>query len=186
MNQENEIISGKSMFESVMNFTPFSGNGDEISNMWVKVVSRIGKNKDMTEDEKNCEISLGERIAINSHVVDLKNGVLLVEANHSGWIQYLRMYQKFIINGLNWNLPNLKIKNLAFRVAGSQAKLSETYEDSLKKAQKEMFSKIEKIENATNKNVNQEEKKADNNKDLPPEFYAMFDKLARSVEDEND
>ena len=68
---------------------------DEISSVWNKVLAKIGYKESVSDSENNF---IGKRLASNSHVVDLKNGVLLVEANHSGWIQYLRMYQNFILN----------------------------------------------------------------------------------------
>lgn len=177
MNQ-NDIISSKSMIENILTgFTPMTGN--DLSTVWKTVVSQIGKKK----NEENDEITLGERIAVNTHVVDFKNGVLLVEANHSGWVQYLKMYQNFIIKGLKWKLPNLDIKNFAFRVAGSNAKLSDSYDDDLKKNQDKMNKKIEAQEKLLNSEFKSDNQNGSDN--LPPEVLAMFDKLRNSVDNSN-
>jgi len=178
MNQ-NDVISGKSMIENIINgFVPMAGN--ELSTVWKKVVSQIGKKK----DEESEEICLGERMAANTHVVDLKNGILLIEANHSGWIQYLKMYQNFIIKGLKWKLPNLDIKGFAFRVAGSNAKLSDSYDDDLKKNQEKMNKRMEEQEKLLNSKLPSDNKNDKNN--LPPEVLAMFDRLRESVNGSND
>lgn len=186
MTDDEKIISGKSIFQSVLNLTSVNDAEDKkISSVWNQVVSKIGSNKNSSEDEKNCDITLGERMAMNSRVVDLKKGILLVETKHSGWIQYFRMYQNFIIKGLNWALPNLQIKSLGFRLEGSNAKLSDNYDDVYKKAKAEMDRKIENQEEELNKKFNfSESSKKENakNEDLPPEFYEMFDKLTKSVE----
>ena len=89
--KDNDIKTGSdltSIFEAIAS----SNNSYGISNTWKKVVSKIGK-KDEEDDES---LTIGEKLALNSHVVDLKNGILLVETTHSGWIQYLRMNQKFM------------------------------------------------------------------------------------------
>ena len=75
-----------------------------------------------------------------------KNGVLLVEADHPGWIQYLRMYQKFIIKGLNMNLPDLKITSLAFRVTGQKVNLSESYNSQIQNEKKKMADSLNRQE----------------------------------------
>ena len=156
--------------------------GNELPNVWRSVVSKIGKKNDEIPGEEN--ITLGEKLAANSHVVDLKNGVLLVEANHSGWIQYLKFNQKFILQGLKWALPDLQIKGLAFRVAGSSANLSDTYENQVKKARSELDAKIEKQEKELaqleNKQLVQknEEKTSEG---LPPEMLERFERLKNSM-----
>ena len=66
--------------------------------VWAKVVSSVKNN--------------GMQLADHSRVVDYKNGTLLVEADHSAWIQILQMNKKYIIVGLQRNLPQLEIRNL--------------------------------------------------------------------------
>ena len=110
------IVSAADMMLQAANIGTSEAN--EICSVWKKVVSGVHSFKHESEDSDK-RMPLGERLAGNTRVIDLKNGVLLVESDHPGWIQYLRMYQKFILKGLQMNLPELKITNLAFRVAGS-------------------------------------------------------------------
>lgn len=171
--KDNDIKTGSdltSIFEAIAS----SNNSYGISNTWKKVVSKIGK-KDEDDDES---LTIGEKLALNSHVVDLKNGILLVETTHSGWIQYLRMNQKFILKGLQWASPELNIKNLAFRVSGSKANICDDYDTSMKKLAAESDKKMEEQEKLLNKlNEKQAEKESISKGGLPPEMIARFERL---------
>lgn len=169
-----EIITASSIMQQYFNNT-FNNNSFELPNVWKKVVSNIGKNYKKEEDE----ITLGEKLANNSKVIDLKNGVLLVEANHPGCVQYLKMYQKFILNGLKKSVPDLNIKNLAFRIAGTSVSLSESYEYSLKKEQELMSKKIEEQEKELNKVLKQPESKR--NSQLPQDLLDKFKSIEESM-----
>ena len=169
------IISAADMMLQAANIG--TSSTDEIFTVWKKVVSGVHSMKhDAVDSDKR--MPLGERLASNTRVVDLKNGVLLIESDHPGWIQYLRMYQKFILNGLKMNLPNLKISSLAFRVSGEKISLSETYEQQLKKSRSEMAKKIE----AQEKELEKYDKKKDSpSSELPPELLAKFDSIRQSM-----
>lgn len=174
---DNKIFTAADMTNFVVNFA-ISNNENEILNVWKKVVSKIGKKK---EDDDEA-LTLGEKLAANSHVVDLKNGVLLVEVNHSGWIQYFKFNQKFILQGLKWALPDLKINSLAFRVTGSNANLSDSYENQVKKYKSEMNKKIDEQEKILSKYQKQdlsqnEEKKSS----LPPELEKRFENIKKMI-----
>jgi hypothetical protein len=140
---------------------------------WKYVVSSIKSNAVNGEN-------LGMNLYTHSRIIDLKNNILLVETDHPGWIQYLKMYQKYILNGLKLNLPDLKITHLAFRVAGEKVSLSESYENQLKKERKEMEAKIDRQEKELAKY-----KKDDNQhkvtSELPPELLAKFDSIRQSM-----
>jgi len=138
----------------------------------------VRSNRFESEDSEK-RIPIGERLAGNTRVIDLKNGVLLVETDHPGWIQYLKMYQKFIINGLKMNLPNLKISTLAFRVAGEKVSLSESYESQVKKERNEMEARLAKQE----KELKKYDKEKKTTSELPPELLAKFDSIRNSMLD---
>lgn len=161
----------------MMNFAAgfFSSNESELPNTWKKVVSKVGKKSDPEDDEV---LTIGEKLAANSHVIDLKNGILLIEANHSGWIQYLKFNEKFILQGLKWALPDLKITSLAYRVSGSTATLKDIYNTQVQKAKKEMEEKIEAQEKELSK-INKKESK--NSEDLPDELKERFERLKNSM-----
>ena len=169
------IISASDMMLQAANLGTSGAN--EICSVWKKVVSGVRSMKHDGEDSEK-RMPLGERLAGNTRVVDLKNGVLLIETDHPGWIQYLKMYQKFIITGLKMNLPDIKITTLAFRVAGEKVNLSELYENQLARKKQEMSEKLDKQE----KELKKYDKKPSNvNSELPPELLAKFDSIRQSM-----
>ena len=176
-NSDNRIISCADIMMNIANFDTSSANN--IISVWKKVVSKVHSSKYESEDSEK-RIPIGERLAGNTRVIDLKNGVLLVETDHPGWIQYLKIYQKFILNGLKMNLPSLKINSLAFRVAGSNAKLSNTYEEELAKSRQAMEKKYEQQEKELEKfnTPKNGEKKANS---LPADLLAKFDSIRESM-----
>ena len=178
-----KIISAADMMLQAANINIATTEANEICSVWRKVVSGVRSFKHDNQDSDK-RMPLGERLAGNTRVVDLKNGVLLVESDHPGWIQYLRMYQKFILTGLKMNLPDLKITNLAFRVAGEKVSLSDTYEQQLAKSRKEMEHKFEEQEEQLKKYEKNYEKKTDasnGTSELPPELLAKFDSIRQSM-----
>ena len=179
------IISAADMMLQAANIGTSEAN--EICSVWRKVVSGVRSFKHDSQDSDK-RMPLGERLAGNTRVIDLKNGVLLVEADHSGWIQYLRMYQNFILKGLKMNLPNLKITNLAFRVAGEKVSLSETYEQQLAKSRRQQAEMFEKQEKELKKFSPDAASSGNKNKsELPPELLAKFNNITKIISaDEND
>jgi hypothetical protein len=62
---------------------------------------------------------VGERLAAHSRVVDLDKGILVVEAEHPGWIQLLQMRQTQTLDALAKRFPDLALRGIAFRLSGS-------------------------------------------------------------------
>lgn len=179
MNGDFNIVSSADIISAVTNFSRH--NDDELGSVWNKVLSKIGYKEGVTDSENNF---IGRRLAANSKVVDLKNGVLLVETTHSGWIQYLRMYQNFILKGLKWTLPNLKISGLAYKVRGKEATLSDIYENQFEKAQSQMDKKIERTEQELEKKFGGKENKSKNSENsgaLPEELFKKLENLKNDM-----
>lgn len=191
----NDIISTETMMQGFSNL--LDPTAQKIPSVWRKVVSRIKNMEDRKrEDEQENadsyteEISLGEKIAQNTHVVDLQKGVLLVEANHSGWIQYLRMYQKFILNGIKMECPEIQVKTLAYRTRGSDVSLFDNYEELLKKSQEKRKQEIEETErqvqdfydnNGSDKENSQNDSKKAINPDLKDKINSLYEALDESM-----
>jgi hypothetical protein len=60
---------------------------------------------------------VGQRLADHSRPVEAEKGILLVEAEHSGWIQLLQFKQEAILEELSLKYPELKIRTVAFRLS---------------------------------------------------------------------
>lgn len=178
----NNIISTSDMMLRIANITmPISNQ--ELPSVWKSVVSNIHSRK-FEDENSEKRMPIGERLAGNTRVIDLKNGVLLVETDHPGWIQYLNVYKKFILNGLKMKLPDLKITSLAFRVAGTNVSLSETYEEHLaqeKKKAEERFEKQEQQLNQYYKNKNEKQDKEKIKSELPPEMLSIFESIKQDM-----
>lgn len=63
--------------------------------------------------------SVGERLAAHSRPVDVRNGIVLVEAEHPGWIQLLQLKQESLLAQLKRAFPELGIRGIAFRLQGA-------------------------------------------------------------------
>jgi hypothetical protein len=61
---------------------------------------------------------VGARIAAHSRVVDVDKCILVVEAEHPGWIQLLQLRQSSIVEAVNKRFPELGLRGIVFRVAG--------------------------------------------------------------------
>ena len=150
MNEEN-IVSMQSIMEQCRIFA--ESDEGQLPSLWRTVVSRIKSNAENSErdDLIDKRMPLGERLASNTRVLDLKKGVLIIESDHPGWIQYLKFYQSFIIKGLKMENPDLKITSLAFRLKGKEEKEIDIYEQALKKARAEMEERFKKNEEEARK-----------------------------------
>lgn len=59
---------------------------------------------------------VGEKIAAHSTVIDVDQGIVIVEVDHPGWSQQIQFKKKQILYSLIQNFPELKIKNIAIRI----------------------------------------------------------------------
>ncbi|MBQ9495711.1 MAG: DUF721 domain-containing protein [Treponema sp.] len=146
MSDDAHIISAADMIMHV--FSRLDKNSLEQSNKlfgsWQTVVSKI----------KSQERTYGEQLVAHTEPLDLKNGVLLVEADHPGWIQILQLYSNFIITGLQHKAPELGITSLAFRLKGSNSALS--YDEQLASEQQKLSKKLDEEDKRVNNRQTQE------------------------------
>jgi|GEM_PF-333469 len=59
----------------------------------------------------------GENLAAHSRPVDVRNGIVFVEAEHPGWIQLLQMDQNRILETIRRTFPELGVSGIAFKLA---------------------------------------------------------------------
>lgn len=137
---------------------------------------------------KNGE-NLGINLYSHSRVVDLKNEILLVEADHPAWIQTLRIYQKYILTGLKRGVPDVKISSLAFRLRGTNVELhSQIDEEKIRSDIEERIRKEEKVlhdfdeKNRTvPSNSAQNEESPSQNKKIPENLRQILDRLKEDI-----
>jgi len=63
------------------------------------------------------ERAAGERLSAHSRPVDVRNGIVIVEADHPGWVQLLQLEQKRILDAIKRSFPELGISGIAFKTA---------------------------------------------------------------------
>jgi len=66
----------------------------------------------------------GERLAAHSKVRDIENGILIVEAEHPGWVQLLQFRQAQMLESARRLFPELELRGISFRLgrdAGARA-----------------------------------------------------------------
>ena len=167
---DNMIMGSEEFVSKLMNVidaNTFNTN-DKLYNTWRKVVASVN--------------NYGERLTAHSHPTDLKNGSLLIETDHPGWIQILQMNSRYILNGLKMYAPELKITSLVFKLESSTGKLYDSYEQSLEKSRAAMEKTNEQNEKATMDFYEKMEKsqKIQENSDQPVKIEGeLADKLEK-------
>ena len=158
-------------------------NSNSVISTWKKILLRIKSNTNPNE---------GIKLSEHTRVIDLKNGILLVEADHPGWITLLQIHKKYIMKGLQMGLPELKINSLAIRLKGDDARLSdlgtEPYDEEKSKnsLKKRIEREEEQIKNATSL-IEKRDVAPKSKKTLPPELSRIFEDLRNEIQrnDEN-
>ena len=133
-------------------------NANEVLDGWKKVLYSIKGMANFSHPENPYE---GQNLYEHSRIIDLKNGVLLIEADHPGWIQLLQIHKQYIVRGLNKFSPNLHINTLAFRLKGKKGELYDSKNNSYSTEQvkddiKKRIDKEEKMLNESGYIENQE------------------------------
>ena len=106
---------------------------NKLFSVWKKVVTSVSK--------------VGQNLYDHSSVCELKNGILLIEADHPGWIQMLQMNSQYIIRGLKMYASELNICSLAFKLKGKNVNLYKAdYDAQLEIEKKNNLEKIKKEE----------------------------------------
>jgi hypothetical protein len=67
--------------------------------------------------------------AVHSRILELERGVLLVEADHPGWVQILQTKQTELLSVVQRRYPKLDIRGVAFRLS-REPFFSQSPEDS--------------------------------------------------------
>ena len=131
---------------------PYRKVEDIISNIFENIsTDKMNDSLNMISSWKSVLMSINSRTNKNignllvSHtkVIDLKNGVLLIETDHPGYIQTLQMYNSYILKGLKMKVPELEINTLSYRLKGTNFQLAEIerQENKLKTIDKQELTK---------------------------------------------
>lgn len=150
-----------------------------ITDAWKTVVCSIKGYGNSFHGENQYE---GQNLYEHTRIVDFKNGVILVEADHPGWLQLLQLHKKYILTGLKRKVPELNINNMVFKITGTKGELADVEErkSSVDKVRSSMQKKIDEQEKAL-ENDKYADNKVEPAKNLPPELTAIFDDLKQRM-----
>ena len=155
---------------------PYRKVEEIISNIFENIsTDKMNDNLNMISSWKSVLMSInsrtnkniGDLLVSHTKVIDLKNGVLLIETDHPGYIQTLQMYNSYILKGLKQKVPELEIKALSFRLKGTNFKLLDM------KKENNSFQNIDK---------NELKKKYEVNNSLPEDLRENFSKLKKEID----
>ena len=122
----------------------------------------------------------GSRLGEHSRPVDIHRGILIVEAEHQGWMQLLQLQQDKIMEEIGRKFPDLKISGIAFKL-GDPAKpgapaatvLASLPRESLQESRLPTAPEYE-----TEKEANE---KIGGKGSLPPDMVAMFARIKKNI-----
>jgi len=81
---------------------------------WTQVVAEVWFRTARTIENGSEDIPAA---AVHSRIRELERGVLLVEADHPGWIQILQTKQAALLSAVQRRYPDLDIRAIAFRLS---------------------------------------------------------------------
>ena len=183
MNDENLISAQEMIMTAFTNIERAQvEQNNKLFKSWKYVIQSI------KSDAINGE-NLGMNLYSHLRIIDLKNEILLIEADHPAWIQTARLYQKYILTGLKRGLPELKISSLAFRLRGSNAELhKEISEEKIRSDIEERIHKEEKmIQDFDEKNRTSVANSVQNSdssspkKEIPENLRRILDRLKNDI-----
>lgn len=125
--------------------------------------------KEVLYSIKNAKID-GSQLADHSKILEFKNGILVIETDHPGRIQLFQMYKNYIQTGINRKFPDLKVKNILFRLKKNEKNIkAENVEDIIR--EKLLADNID--DEFEKKYPSQNENKSE----LPDDIKAIFERM---------
>ena len=92
--------------------TAHSTNG--LFSSWSQIVAKVWPRSFDADEQKAQDVPAA---AVHSRIRELERGVLLVEADHPGWIQILQTKQRELLSAVQRRYPELNIRGIAFRLS---------------------------------------------------------------------
>ena len=166
---KDDFISCSEMVTATFNSIEKSSfeKNNKLFNSWKKIVTGIS--------------NFGQNLYEHTSIADIKNGILLLETDHPGWIQILQMNCAFIIRGLKMYAPELKISSLSYRLKGSNAQLYNVdYDKELKRESEKMNKKINEDEKKLCK-YDKDFSKSTGNTEIPRELRDKLNSLKQTM-----
>jgi len=110
MRKAGEVISLLFKQRFGEDFLDKARSGAELFDSWERTVCEVWPHG---EDQINEDIPAA---AAHSRIRELERGVLIVEADHPGWIQILQTKQEELLRTIQRICPKQDIRSMAFRL----------------------------------------------------------------------
>ena len=111
MKKAGEIISLLLKQRFGVDFVDNARSSSEMFSSWEKTVCQVWPQGD---DQRKEDIPA---VAVHSRIKELERGVLIVEADHPGWIQILQTKQTELLQAIQYRYPKQDIRGIAFRLS---------------------------------------------------------------------
>ena len=92
-------------------------NTADLFSSWKHVIAEVWCHPACGQEHGSELPSEATVAAAHSRIKELRRGVLLVEADHPGWIQILQTKQEDILSAVRRRCPELDIQTIAFRLS---------------------------------------------------------------------
>ena len=108
---------------------------------WLNIVKEVWpqSNQDNSDGPDFEDIPAA---AVHSRIRELERGILLIEADHPGWIQILQTKQSDLLSAVQRRYSELNIRGIAFRLSREPFS-SEIPEESITTTEDEIVNPIE-------------------------------------------
>lgn len=113
----------------------------------------------------------GNTMYDHSKILDIKDGVILLQVDHPGYIQLFETHKKYILRGIEMKIPQLKIKNFSYKLDKKN-----DFNTQRDLTREEMEKIIEKQSNSVKISPENGEKK-----EYPPELESIFARMRESI-----
>lgn len=136
----------------------------------------------------------GARLGEHSRPAEIRRGMLIVEAEHSGWIQLLQLHQEKILAEIQRRYPDLEVRGVAFVIgngapadsaspaAADQATPAEAAMSAFPGAARKPAEAEEAAQSAASVPGNDSEPAREATGAIPPELLAKFEKIRKNIE----
>ena len=118
MRKAGEIISSLLEERFGKEFLETARSSAGLFTSWEKIVSEVWSRaadlNDMPVDQGIADIPA---VAAHSQIREFERGILLVEADHPGWIQILQIKQNELLKAVQRRCPEMDVRGIAFTLS---------------------------------------------------------------------
>ena len=115
MKKAAEIISA--LFKESFGHEFMETHGAGIFSSWNKIAMEAWSNVPYFRNRDEEKVDDVPAAASHSRIKELQNGLLIVEADHPGWVQILQTKQKELLEAAQRGYPELNIRGISFKLS---------------------------------------------------------------------